>query len=181
MTEAQQSPGRRAVIGLAAILPAAAWLPDLSAALAGIMTDEESTMTDHVRTLQALTLAGAERLADLALRAAAEAGAQICVAVTDPSGHLLAFRRMDGAGIVSIDVAIGKARTAAMFRKPVDAFEEMINSGHPSMLAVPGAVMLAGGLPVGTPVVGAIGISGSTGPGDLAIARAALAAFEAEI
>ncbi|WP_172331736.1 heme-binding protein [Mangrovicoccus sp. HB161399] len=178
MTDAPDSPGRRAAIGLAAILPAAAWLP---AALAGTMTDEEDTMTNHVRTVQSLTLGGAERLADLALGAAAEAEAQICVAVSDPAGHLLAFRRMDGAGIVSIDVAVGKARTAAMFRKPVDAFEEMINSGHPSMLAVPGAVMLAGGLPIGTPVVGAIGISGSTGQGDLAIAHATLAAFEAEM
>ena len=138
-------------------------------------------MSTWTHTQATLTLAGAQRLLDLALQAANDADARICAAVVDASGQLLAFRRMDGAGRISIQVAQGKARTAALFGKPLEGFEAMIDGGHASMLGVPDAVMLAGGLPVGHPVVGALGISGSTGPGDLAIARRAVGAFSNEL
>lgn len=129
--------------------------------------------------ISTLTLAGAERLAILAQAEAAHRGARICVAVVDGAGHLLVFRRMDGAALVSIDVAIGKARTAAFLGMPAAAFEAMIDSGRPSMLSVPGAVPLAGGQPVRVAgaVVGALGISGCSGDGDETIATACLAAF----
>ena len=46
------------------------------------------------------------------------------IAVVDESGNLLSFQRMDGALIGSIDVAIGKARTASLFRRPTKVLEE---------------------------------------------------------
>lgn len=131
------------------------------------------------QTIPILTLAGAEALMARAIHEATQRSARICVAVVDASGQLLAFRRMDGAGLISIDVALGKARTAAFLGKPASAFEKMIDNGKPSMLSVPGAVPLAGGQPVEVDgaMVGAIGISGSTGEGDEAIAVAVVQAF----
>lgn len=140
-------------------------------------------MTTTIRHIPNLTLSGAEQLADLAITEGTKAGAAICVAVVDAAGHLLGFRRMDGAGLVSIDVAIGKARTAAFLGKPASAFEQMIDNGRPSMLSVPGAVPLAGGQPVEFKgaIVGAVGISGSTGDGDEAIAVAVVQAFRSNV
>lgn len=131
------------------------------------------------RQISSLTLAGAEQLADLAVAEASKQGATICVGVVDVAGHLLAFRRMDGAGLISIDVAIGKARTAALLGKPASVFEQMIDKGKPSLLAVPGAVSLGGGQPVNweDAIVGAIGISGATGDGDETMAVAVIRAF----
>ncbi|MFG0634654.1 heme-binding protein [Pseudomonas sp. xss_2] len=131
------------------------------------------------RQIASLALSGADELAQLSIAEAAKRGASICVAVVDVAGHLMAFRRMDEAGLVSIDVAIGKARTAAFLKKPASVFEQMIDAGKPSMLSVPGAVPLAGGQPVQFEgaIVGAIGISGSTGDGDDAIAQAVTSAF----
>ena len=100
------------------------------------------------REISSLTLSGADQLADLAVAEAMKQGVCICVALVDVAGHLIAFRRMDDAALVSIDVAIGKARTAAFLKKPASVFEQMIDAGKPSMLSVPGAVPLAGGRPV---------------------------------
>lgn len=131
------------------------------------------------QTSISLTLSAAEQLTELAIAEATRQAAVICVAVVDCAGHLLSFRRMDGAALISIDVAIGKARTTAFLKMPAGVFEEMINAGNPSMLSVPGAVPLAGGQPVVLEgaVIGAVGISGSSSPGDEAIALASVDAF----
>ncbi|WP_260923323.1 GlcG/HbpS family heme-binding protein [Novosphingobium sp. 9] len=130
-------------------------------------------------TLDTLPLAAADRLADLAIAEASARGHRICIAVVDIAGQLLAFRRMDGAVPVAIEVAIGKARTSALFRKPLHLFEGMIDAGKASMLSVPGAVPLSGGVPVTIDgdVLGAIGVSGAAGEEDEAMAQAVLAAF----
>lgn len=130
-----------------------------------------------------LTLAGAVRLADAAEAEARARGVALCFAVADRAGHLLLFRRMDGAGLVSIEVAIGKARTAALLGKPARHFEEMIDGGHPSILSVPGLVPLRGGLPVraGEVLLGALGVSGAAGETDEAVALAAVAFIEKEL
>lgn len=119
-----------------------------------------------------LTLRGAQTLLDYGENAARERGVRLCLAVVDRSGALLAFRRMDGAAPVAIDVAIGKARSAAMLRGDSRAFEELVDGQHPSMLATPGVLPLRGGVPVrvGAAVLGAVGASGATGPVDEAVA-----------
>lgn len=97
------------------------------------------------------------------------------IAVTDSGGNLLAFSRLDGAGPASAEIAAGKARTAAMFRRPTSAFEEAIN-GKRQAAITSGFVMMAGGLPLvvdGT-VVGAIGVSADTPQHDVQIAEAGL-------
>jgi len=140
------------------------------------------TILTEIETLSqaALSLAGADRLTRIAMEEARRQGFAVCIAVTDPAGHLLRFTRMDGAGLVSIDVALGKAKAAAYLGKPARLFEEMINAGATSMLSVPGILPLAGGVPVGAPMLGAIGISGATGDIDEAIAEAAARRFTEE-
>ena len=133
--------------------------------------------------LESLAIAGADSLLAHAEAAARRRGLALCFAVVDGAGQLLAFRRMDGAGRISIDVAIGKARTAALFGKPNRMFEEMIDSGKASMLSVPGAVPIGGGLPVlrGGACLGGFGVSGATGAVDDEIASEAVDALSGEL
>ncbi|MHC1480938.1 GlcG/HbpS family heme-binding protein [Frateuria aurantia] len=123
-------------------------------------------------SLQSLSLSAAEQLCQAAIEAAHRHRVLISVTVVDAAGQLLAFQRMDRAVLISIDVSIGKARTAAILGKSATIFEQMINQGHPSLLSIPGLMPLAGGVPVTLDghIVGAIGISGASGDVDEAIA-----------
>lgn len=132
-------------------------------------------MTDHsLLTRHDLPLATAQRLLAKGLEIAAGHKAALALALVDRSGHLLAFARMDDAAIVTIKVAIGKARTAAWLKAPSKLFEDMIDAGKAAMTTVPGLVPLQGGVPlvIDGAIVGAVGVSGSTGEGDEAIAQA---------
>ena len=129
-----------------------------------------------------LSLRGADAIITQAEALAVQRGLQLCIAVVDSAGHLLCFRRMDGAGLVSIDVAIGKARTAAFLKAPSRLFEDKIDGGAPSILSVPGLVPLRGGMPIvhdGRPI-GAIGVSGAAGEVDEEIATLAVTNFAHE-
>jgi glc operon protein GlcG len=81
--------------------------------------------------------------------------------------------------VASVEVGIGKARTAAIFRRPSKEFEDQIRSGRVAALALPGATPLQGGVPlvVAGQVVGAIGVSGNTPQEDEDIAKAGAAAL----
>ena len=128
-----------------------------------------------------LTLVEARRYADAAIRAAGEQGLRVSVSVVDEGGVLLQLDRMDGALLVSPDVATAKAVTALSFQRPTSALAE-IGRGNPDLLsslqkaAQFAIVAVGGGMPIvrdGT-VVGAIGVSGSSSEQDEALARAAL-------
>ncbi|MCX8995544.1 heme-binding protein [Rhizobiaceae bacterium BDR2-2] len=130
-------------------------------------------MQDHPTITHAeLTLTAAQALIAHGQGIASARGMALSLAVVDRSGHLLAFARMDGAALVTIDVAIGKARTAAFLKAPSKLFEDMINGGTPSMATTPGLLPLQGGMPVlvDGAVAGAVGVSGSSGDGDQAVA-----------
>jgi len=130
-----------------------------------------------------LTVDGARRLIAAAEAKAKGDGAAGAVAVVDAGGHLLAFARLDGTFPAAADVATAKARTAAIFRRPTKAFEEVVNQGRTAMTAVAavtGFTPLQGGVPVvaGGEVVGAIGVSGAKSAAhDEEIAEAAVASF----
>ncbi|CAM3424879.1 GlcG/HbpS family heme-binding protein [Paracidovorax anthurii] len=102
-------------------------------------------------------------------------GLQVAVAVVDAAGLLLAFRRHDDAFPASVDLAIGKARTAASFRRSTQAMQESLEQGRASYLAMPGALPLAGGVPLVSrgAVIGALGISGASSRDDAELAVAA--------
>ena len=149
-------------------------------ALTGLVSASASAAeSPAVGSKQVVTLAGARVVAAAAEAAAREQHAAVVIAVVDDGGALVLLERLDGTQIASSEVAIGKARTAAIFRRPSAVFEEQIRSGRAAALALPGATPLQGGLPlvVGGQVVGAIGVSGETPKQDEDIARAGAAAL----
>lgn len=134
------------------------------------------------RQTQALTHDAAQRLIDAAREAAIGQGQKVSIALCDAGGQLLAFLRMDGASGASVEIALQKARTSALFpfstRRMGERNVEM--PGAPfSGGAIAGAVTLAGGVPIHAPdgtQVGGLGISGAPPDVDEAIALDALAA-----
>jgi uncharacterized protein GlcG (DUF336 family) len=127
-----------------------------------------------------ITLTQARPLADAAIAEAARNGWTVMVAVVDTGGNLVLFERMDHTQVGSIDVAIGKARTANNFKRATKAFEDSVLGGRTVVLSVPNVVPVEGGLPIvaGDKIIGAIGISGATSAQDGQVAKAALAALK---
>src|SRR5262245_33813281 len=116
---------------------------------------------------------------------AAAIGVPVNIAVLDAATHLKAFSRMDDAVLGSIDIAIRKARTAALFRTTSEAVWEYCKPGAPAHaleLTNGGLAPFAGGIPLVDPagkVIGAVGVSGGAVAQDLDIAQAAAAALVA--
>lgn len=100
----------------------------------------------------------------------------MAVAVVDTSGDLVYFERMEDTQVGSTDVAIDKARSAARFKRPTKAFQDIVAAGGEGMriLALKGAVPVEGGVPliVGGKIVGAVGCSGGTSQQDGMCAQA---------
>jgi len=111
--------------------------------------------------------------------AAAEAEAKknnwpVVIAIVDTHGLLVMLQRMDNTQTASVNVAIEKARTAAMFKRPSKALEDAIAGGRVALLGLPGATPIEGGLPLmlDGKIIGAIGVSGMTSPQDGQVAKA---------
>jgi glc operon protein GlcG len=127
-----------------------------------------------------LTLAAARQIVAAAESEARRRGVGVVVVVVDDGGHVIELARMDDAQVASVNVGIGKARTAAIYRRPSRAFEEQIKAGRVAALALADATPLQGGLPIliGGQVVGAVGVSGDTPQVDEEIAMAGVAALK---
>ena len=127
-----------------------------------------------------VNLATAKQVVAAAEAEALKRGATVVIAVMDDSGHLILLERLDDTQVASVDVAIGKARTAAIFRRPSKVFEDQIKEGRVAALALPGATPLQGGVPLvyEGKVIGAIGVSGNTPQEDEDIAKVGAAAME---
>jgi glc operon protein GlcG len=133
------------------------------------------------RNRVALTAAGVRAMIDAAESKAREIGVGQCIAIVDPGGALLAFSRMDGGRIASIDIALTKAFSAATRRRPTA--EE---TGGDVLLGLRLAIAsnnkvtnVGGGLPiiVDGQTIGAVGVSSGTIDEDTLVAQAALAAL----
>jgi len=131
-----------------------------------------------------LTLDGAKSISTAALRYAQEHGAPgAAIAVVDSGGILLYVERLDGTFQNAANISIGKARTAVLFGKPTRVFEELVNKGRYTMLALPDIAPftpLMGGVPIEIDgqVAGAVGVSGAASAAqDDEIASAAAAEF----
>src|SRR5688572_25737153 len=102
------------------------------------------------------------------------------IAVVDEGGNLMALERLDGTFAAGANISIGKARTAAIFKRPTRAFEDIIKNGRTAMVALADFTPLQGGIPlmVGEEVVGGIGVSGAASAQqdeEIALAGAAVA------
>ena len=102
----------------------------------------------------------------------------VAVAVVDNHGFLVYFERMDNTQTASMDIAVGKARAAATYRRPTRVFMDAINKGGPATATLPGVFASPGGVPimVDGKVIGAVGVSGVTGDQDEQCAKAGLGA-----
>jgi len=117
--------------------------------------------------------------------AAAEAEARknnwnVAIAILDAGANLIMFQRIDDTQLGSVNIAIGKAKTAVNFKRPTKALEDMIAGGRQVFLAVAGITPLQGGLPVMVDgkLIGAVGVSGVMSSQDEQIAQAAVDALK---
>jgi glc operon protein GlcG len=134
--------------------------------LAALLLSFAASAQAQTIDVKMLTLEGARTIiagaAAEARRLDAPGGA---ITVVDEGGHILALERWDRTFPAAAQISIGKARTAALFRKETKAFEDAINKGRTAMTALPDSVLtpLQGGVPivVGGRVIGAVGVSGA--------------------
>ena len=135
---------------------------------------------DTVVAKHALSLEGARKAGEAAMAYAKVNGAAPSIAVVDEGGHLLYFMRSEQSFAAGAKVSIGKAHTAAIFKKPTKDFEDIINKGRFTMTALPDFTPLQGGIPIlhEGQIVGAIGVSGAkSAQQDEEIAKAGVAAL----
>ena len=123
-----------------------------------------------------VTIDNAKKAAAAAVAEARKNNFTMAIAVVDPAGDLVYFEKMDNTQNGSVDVAIAKARSAVLFKRPTRAFQDTVAQGGAGlrMLGLPGAVPVEGGIPLveGGRIVGAIGASGGTSEQDGAVAQA---------
>ncbi|MDF2810151.1 MAG: hypothetical protein K0S56_1182 [Microvirga sp.] len=131
-----------------------------------------------MRKLQTIDAAEAGAVVDAAAARATEIGVPQNIAIVDEAGHLVAFRRMDGAKFISIEIALAKAFTAAGTRKATRDIAPVTIPGEPGFgiqnLLGGRFTTLAGGIPlkIGDVVVGAIGVSSGSTQEDHVVAQA---------
>ena len=131
-------------------------------------------------TTKYITLEAAKSMMAAGEAEARKNGWNVCIAIVDASGGLIMFQKLDDTQNGSIAVSQGKARTAALFKRPSRLLEEMIAQGKTAFLSVEGIVPLQGGLPVTVDgkVIGAVGVSGVTSAQDEQVAIAAVSALQ---
>jgi glc operon protein GlcG len=127
-----------------------------------------------------VTLEVAKKIAAGAVAEANRNNWRVAIAIVDTHGFLKYYEMMDDTQTASATVAIEKARTAAMFRRPTKMFEDAIAGGRNALLGMNGAIPIEGGLPIVTDgkVIGAVGVSGLTSPQDAQVAQAGLDALK---
>ena len=136
-----------------------------------------------VLTVKRLSLGDAQKLIKGAARRARKIGVPMCIAVTDESGNLIAFERMDDAKILSVGLSADKAFTAAISKRPTHEYNELCQPGSPvfGIHTSSGGRFstVVGGYPVMVrgAVVGAIGVSGGGAEQDMECAEAAVKNF----
>ena len=129
---------------------------------------------------KSLSLEDARKAAAAAAAEARKNKWNMAIAIVDDGGQLVYFERLDETQIGSIDIAIGKARTAANFKRPTKALEDAINGGQYAILAFPNTLPREGGLPIfeDGKCVGAIGASGGKSSEDAQVAKAGVDALK---
>ena len=113
---------------------------------------------------RALTIEGAKKVIAGAVAEAKKKNAPGgVIAVVDDGGNLMALERMDNTFAAGANISIGKARTAALFKKPTKIFEDIVNKGRTTMVALNDFTPLQGGIPIEWEgkIVGAVGVSGA--------------------
>ena len=132
-----------------------------------------------MKTINTIDLADAKRIAAAAEAEAARNKWNVVLAILDAGGHLVYLQREDGTQLGSIDVAIAKAKSALLFKRPSKNWEVMLAEGRLGYLSMPNLLPLEGGIPLikDGAIVGAVGVSGVKSTEDAQIAAAGAAAL----
>lgn len=132
----------------------------LGLVLSGIVVAAHAQVLDK----KGLTVNGARKVIAAAVAEAKNKSAPGgAIAVVDDGGNLIALERLDGTFAAASNISVGKARTAALFQKPTKTFEDIVNNGRTTMVALSDFTPLQGGVPLvhEGQVVGGIGVSGA--------------------
>ena len=130
-----------------------------------------------------ITLSQAESVVAAAKKQAQEISTKMNICVVDTGSNLVAFARIDGAWLGSVDIAIKKAKTAMFFQMDTSDLSPLVQPGQPlfniehsngGLITFPGGVVIKD---KNGEIVGAIGVSGSTVDDDAKVAKAGAAAF----
>jgi glc operon protein GlcG len=125
-----------------------------------------------MRTKPSLTATDATKMMAACKAEAAKNKWEVCIAIVDDGGYLIQLERMDGAHLLTPEAAVGKARTAALMRKPSRFMEQRIND-RPAFLRFPEIMPLIGAVPVihQGECIGAVGVAGVQSDDDEQIAQ----------
>ena len=133
-----------------------------------------------MKSKQMLTLDDVKKIAAAAEAEALANNWAVVISVVDDGGHLLLLQRLDGAPLMSVQIAPAKAKSAALGKRDTKIFEDIINNGRTAFVTAPFVEgMLEGGVPVivDGQVVGAVGVSGVKSEQDAQVAKAGIAAL----
>ncbi len=138
-----------------------------------------ATASAQLADKKVLTLAAAKKMAAAAEAEAAKNGWRMVIAIVDDGGHLIYLQRTDETQAGSVRIAIQKARSAAMFKRPTKVWEDALAGGRQAVLGLSGAVPSEGGTPVmlDGKLLGAIGVSGGSAQQDGQVAKAGVDAL----
>ena len=127
-------------------------------------------------TTKYITLEDAKKAMAAAEGEARKNNWNVAIAILDAGASLILFEKMDDTQLGSVNIAIGKAKTAVNFKRPTKAIEDIVAGGRQAFLALEGITPLQGGLPVVADgkVIGAVGVSGVMSSQDEQVAQAAV-------
>ncbi len=139
-------------------------------------------MAENTFQKSSITVEAAQRMIAAAEAKAREMGKPMCIAVTDGDGTLKAFSRMDGAPLLSVQIAQDKAYTAISFGMATHAWFEFVKDDPPllhGIIKTDRLVVFGGGYPITTEtgMIGGIGVSGGHYTDDMQVAEAGMAAL----
>ena len=131
-------------------------------------------------TMKYITLEDAKKAMAAAEAEARKNSWNVAIAILDAGANLILFQKLDDTQLGSVNIAIGKAKTAVNFKRPTKALEDMIAGGRQVFLAVEGITPLQGGLPVMADgkLIGAVGVSGVLSSEDEQVAQAAVTVLQ---
>jgi glc operon protein GlcG len=131
-------------------------------------------------TAKYITLEAAKKMLAAAEAEARKNNWNVAIAIVDAGGSLILFQKLDDTQLGSVNIAIGKARTAVNFKRPTKALEDIVAGGRSVFIALEGITPLQGELPVMVDgkLIGAVGVSGVMSAQDEQVAQAAISALE---
>ncbi len=152
----------------------------LTLLLSTLLLAASSLSAQQLSSKKSLNLAVTKLIVAAAEQEATKNKWTMFITVVDDGGTVVAIERMDETQIGSLDVSIGKAKTALKFKRPSKVFDDLVNGGKPGLMGL-GVTPVEGGIPLlaDGKVIGAIGVSGGSSQQDAQVAQAGVAALEA--